>query len=174
MKLSTLVALTLLGLASFAQGETTITLNGVHNCCKGCANGITKAAAGSKDTTVTAQGKTVTITAKSKSNAKKAAEAILEAGYYGTSDADSGSASESSSSRPAKAGKKLTAATVTGAHLCCQKCVDAVADAVKTVPGITGSDIVAKEKTFKVSGEFTEDELVAALNKAGFNGTVGR
>ena len=168
MKTPLILSLAFLSLASFAAAETTITLSGVHNCCKGCANGITKAAAGIKDTTVTAEGDKVTIVAKSKSNAKKAAEAILEAGYFGTSDAES----DSKAASAAKPGKKLTSATVTGAHLCCNKCVTAVADAVKTVPGITGSNIVSKEKTFTVEGEFTEAELIAALNKAGFHGTV--
>jgi hypothetical protein len=27
-------------------------------------------------------------------------------------------------------------------------------------------------KTFKVAGEFTKEDLIAALNKAGFNGKV--
>jgi copper chaperone CopZ len=170
MKTPLILSLAFLSLASFAAAETTITLSGVHNCCKGCANGITKAAADLKDVTVTPEGKTVKIVAKSKANAKKAVEAIAAAGYYGTSDAES--ESSSASSLPAKPGKKLTEATVTGAHLCCGKCVTAVKDAVKTVSGITESNIVAKEKTFTVKGEFTEAELVTALNKAGFNGTV--
>ena len=165
----TLISLLALA-ATFASAETTVTLEGVHNCCKGCTNGIVKAAADLKDVTVTAEGETVTITAKSKMNAKKAVEAIMSAGYYGTSSETSAAA------KPAmpKAEKKLTAATVTGAHLCCQKCVNAVTEAVKTVPGITKSTIVSKEKTFTVEGEFTEGELVAALNKAGFHGTLGK
>jgi copper chaperone CopZ len=168
MKTPLLLSLGFLAFASVASAETTITLSGVHNCCKGCANGITKAAADLKDTTVTAEGDKVTITAKSKSNAKKALEAIMAAGYFGTAEGET----DSKSASAAKPGKKLTSATVTGAHLCCNKCVTAVADAVKTVPGVTGSNIVAKEKTFTVQGEFTEAELLAALNKAGFNGTV--
>lgn len=173
MKTPLVLSLALLSLASLATAaETTVTLSGVHNCCKGCANGITKAAEGIKDVTVTPEGKTVKITAKSKMNAKKAAEAIIAAGYFGTSDAESSSSSSSSSST--KASKKLTSATVTGAHLCCGKCVTAVSDAVKTVTGITKSNIVAKESTFTVEGEFTEGELLAALNKAGFNGTIGK
>jgi copper chaperone CopZ len=172
MKTPLILSLAFLSLVSLASAETTVTLSGVHNCCKGCANGITKAAADIKDVTVTPEGKTVTIVAKSKSSAKKAVEAIAAAGYFGTSDADAESDSKSASSAPAKPGKKLTSATVTGAHLCCNKCVTAVTDAVKAVPGVTGSNIVAKEKTFTVQGDFTEAELIAALNKAGFTGTV--
>jgi len=168
---STLITALLLA-ATIASAETLITLEGVHNCCRGCANGITKAAEGIKDVTIAPEGSTVKITAKSKTGAKKAVEAILAAGYYGTTEA--GTDKPATSTSQPKAAKKLTAATVTGAHLCCQKCVDAVADAVKTVPGITKSNIVSKEKTFTVEGEFTEPDLLAALNKAGFNGTISK
>lgn len=163
--------LALAALTSFATAETTITLQGVHNCCKSCTNGITKAAAGVKDVTVTAEGKKVTITATSKANAKKAVEAIQAAGYFGTSE-DEVVEAKAPAGTPSKPEKKLTTATVTGAHLCCGKCVTAVTNAVKTVPGITKSDIVAKSKTFTVEGEFTEKELLTALNKAGFSGSI--
>ncbi len=154
--------------SGLVQAETTVTLNGVHNCCKSCTNGIVKAAAGIKDVTVTAEGKTVTVTAKSKANAKKAVEAIMAAGYYGTSDdAEKGSVGASSS-----ASKKLTEATVNGAHLCCQKCANAMADAVKSVPGVTEHTVASKASSFTVKGEFTEADLIAAMNKAGFHGAV--
>lgn len=153
-------------LASFALAESTVTMEGVHNCCKSCTNGIVKAAAGIKDTTVTAEGETVTIVAKTKANAKKAVEAIMEAGYYGKPSDESVSPASSTPN------KKLTQATVTGAHLCCQKCVNAMTAAVKAVPGVTEYNIENKAKTFTVQGEFTETDLLASMNKAGFHGTV--
>lgn len=157
-------------LAGIAQAETTVTLDGVHNCCKSCTNGIVKAGTSVKDVTVTAEGETVTIVAKSKAGAKKAVEAINEAGYYGKSS-EAESPAPTSSGLP-KAEKKLTSATVTGAHLCCQKCVNAMTEAVKAVPGVTEYDIQNKAKTFTVKGEFTETDLLASMNKAGFHGTV--
>ncbi|WP_345735777.1 cation transporter [Prosthecobacter algae] len=169
MKKPLFISLCLL-FAGVARAETTVTLEGVHNCCKGCTNGIVKAASGLKDVTVTAEGETVTIVSKSKSNAKKAVEAIMEAGYYGKS---SEAETTASSSLP-KTEKKLTAATVTGAHLCCQKCVNAMTEAVKSVPGVTEYNIVNKEKTFTVKGEFSESDLLASMNKAGFHGTVAK
>ncbi|MBL9133625.1 MAG: hypothetical protein JNG86_20615 [Verrucomicrobiaceae bacterium] len=154
MKLLTL--LSLFSLAAFARAETTITLNGVHNCCRGCANGITKAAADFKDVTVTPAGKKVTITTKKKSDAKKVAEAIIAAGYYGTIEGDEApSKSASKTSTASKPEGKLTKATVSGVHLCCQKCADAATDAVKAVAGVTKYDIASKAETFTVEGEFT-------------------
>lgn len=170
MKIKTLLALLSLSVLS-VHAETTVTLSGVHNCCKSCTNGITKAASSVKDVTIEADGGTVKVTAKSKSNAKKAVEAIMAAGYFGTSDEAEEKPSTSSSATPAK---KLTSATVSGAHLCCQKCVKAMTEAVKAVPGVTEYEIVSKASTFTVKGEFTESDLLASMNKAGFHGSVGK
>jgi copper chaperone CopZ len=167
---STILATLLLIVTSLAQAETVVTLEGVHNCCKGCTNGIIKAAADIKDVTVTAEGETVTITSKTKTNAAKAVAAINDAGYYGTpSDATAASAASTD-----KASKKLTSATVSSVHLCCQKCVNAMTDAVKATPGVTEYNIENKAKSFTVKGDFTESDLIASLNKAGFHGTVGK
>lgn len=161
------IALALL-LANPAFAEVTVTLEGVHNCCKSCTNGITKAVTSVKDVTAAAEGGTVTITAKTKASAKKAVEALLAAGYYGTG-AEAEKTASTTTSAPAK---KLTEATVSGAHLCCQKCANAMADAVKSVPGVTGHTVASKASTFTVQGEFTEADLLAAMNKAGFHGEV--
>ena len=171
MKFITL--LSIFALAASLRAETTLTMTGVHNCCKSCTNGIIKAAADLKDVTVTPEGKTVTIVSKKKGDAKKAAEAIIAAGYFGTIEGDE--AASKSASKPAAAAKpeaKMTKATVSGVHLCCKKCEVAAADAVKTVAGITKSDIVAKATSFTVEGEFTKSELTAALNAAGFAGDI--
>lgn len=171
MKLITL--LSLVALTASVRAETTLTMTGVHNCCKSCTNGIIKAAADLKDVTVTPEGKTVTIVSKKKGDAKKAAEAIIAAGYFGTIEGDE--AASKSANKPAAAAKpeaKMTKATVSGVHLCCKKCEVAAADAVKTVAGITKSDIVAKATSFTVEGEFTKSELTAALNAAGFAGDI--
>lgn len=154
--------------AATLKAETTITLEGVHNCCQGCTNGIAKSAASLKDVTIEAEGKTVTITAKTKSQARKALEALLAAGYYGaSSEAEEVNAAS-------KSDKTLTSATVNSVHLCCQKCVNAMTAAVQSVPGVTEYDIANKAKTFTVKGNFKESDLIAAMNKAGFHGTVGK
>lgn len=163
------ILFSLFALAALAQAETTVTMTGVHNCCKSCTNGIVKAGTSAgKDISVTAEGKTVTITTKKKTDAKKAVEAIIAAGYFGKVEG------EESASKPAaaKADAKLTKATVTGVHLCCQKCANAAIAAVKNVSGITKHDIVSKAQSFTVEGEFTKAELAAALNAEGLAGTI--
>jgi len=173
MKFFTL--LSILALTASVRAETTLTMTGVHNCCGSCAKGITKAGSIGEGVTVTVpeKGTTVTIVSKKKGDAKKAADAIIAAGYFGKIEGEE--STSKSASKPAAAAKpeaKMTKATVSGVHLCCKKCEVAAADAVKTVTGITKSDIVAKATSFTVEGEFTKSELTAALNAAGFAGDI--
>ena len=81
-------------------------------------------------------------------------------------------AKKSAKPAAAKPEAKLTKATVTGVHLCCQKCANAAIAAVKNVSGITKHDIVSKAQSFTVEGEFTKAELAAALNAEGLAGTI--
>lgn len=94
----------------------------------------------------------------------------MAAGYFGVSDA--ADVKNSSSLSTAKPARKLAEATVSGAHLCCQKCANAMIEAVKSVPGVTEHTIVTKVSTFTVKGDFTEADLLASMNKAGFTGSV--
>jgi copper chaperone CopZ len=161
------ILFSLLAITTLAHAETTVTMTGVHNCCKSCTNGIVKAGTSAgKDITVTAEGKTVTITTKKKTDAKKAVEAIIAAGYFGKVEGEESAASKTASEA------KITKATVSGVHLCCKKCADAAIAAVKNVSGITSNDIVAKSESFTVEGDFTKAELTAALNAAGFAGEI--
>ncbi|MHB1082621.1 MAG: hypothetical protein ACYC67_24725 [Prosthecobacter sp.] len=172
MKLITL--LSVLALTASLRAETTLTMTGVHNCCGSCAKGITKAGSIGEGVTIDVPEKstTVTITSKKKGDAMKAAEAIIAAGYFGKIEGGEPSKSASKSTASTKPEAKMTKATVSGVHLCCKKCETAAANAVKTVPGITKSDIVAKATSFTVEGEFTKSELTAALNAAGFAGDI--
>jgi copper chaperone CopZ len=172
MKFFTL--LSIFALAASVRAETTITMTGLHNCCGSCAKGITKAGTSvGEGVTIDVPEKstTVTITSKKKGDAMKAVEAIIAAGYFGK--VEGGAPASKTASKPAtKPEGKMTKATVSNVHLCCKKCETAAANAVKTVPGITKSDIVAKSTSFTVEGEFTKAELTAALNDAGFAGNI--
>lgn len=156
-----------LGLSSSALADA-LTINGIHNCCKGCENGIKKAVESVKGVTFTSSTKSsATVEVKSKSDAKKVLAALEDAGYFGTIEG-----AEETSSTSSRPDKQLKGATVTGLHLCCQKCADVASDAVATVTGVTGHTIESKAKSFEVKGEFSQQALIAALNKAGFSGKV--
>ncbi len=174
MKFITL--LSILALTASVRAETTLTMTGLHNCCGSCAKGITKAGTSvGEGVTIDVPEKsgTITITTKKKGDAKKAADAIIAAGYFGKIEGDE--AASKSASKPAAAAKpeaKMTKATVSGVHLCCKGCATAATDAVKAVAGVTAYNIVAKETSFTVEGEFAKADLNAALNAAGFAGDI--
>jgi copper chaperone CopZ len=147
-------------LTAVASAESSLTLTGVHNCCKSCAKGIDGAVTGA-GATAAIDGTTVTITAPDEAGAKKAAEALVAAGYYGVG-----------ATAPAIADAKVKSATVSSVHLCCGKCVTAVEKAVLTVPGVTSHTATKGATSFTVDGDFSTKELAAALNKAGFSGGI--
>lgn len=143
-----------------AQAESTITLTGVHNCCKGCAKGI-DAAVTKAGATSEIDDSTVKITAKTEADAKKAADALVAAGYFGDG-----------ATAPEVKDAKVKAATVSGVHLCCGKCVKAVEKAVKTVAGASSHTAEKGVDSFTVEGDFSTAELAAALNKQGLSGSI--
>ena len=147
-----------------------VVVEGPHNCCNSCKNAITKLLSNVRDVTV--DDKKGTITAKGKSDAKKAIEALMDGGFYAKmagEDSQSASAPKASSSGTPK---KVKSATVSGVHNCCLKCRNMISDAVKAVPGVTEATVEPEAKSFTVAGEFTKEDLVKALNEAGFNGKV--
>lgn len=143
-----------------ASAESTLELTGVHNCCKSCTKGIEKAVTGA-GATATIDGETVTITARSSSDVKKAAEALVAAGYFGEG-----------ATAPEVKDAKVKSAKVSGVHLCCGKCVTAVEKAVKSVAGASSHTAEKGSESFTVEGDFSTKELAAALNKAGLSGTI--
>lgn len=167
MKHTILAAISLLALST-AFGADPITIDGAHNCCGGCKRSIAKALENVRDVSI--DEKKGTITAKSKSDARKAIEALAKEGFYATAGgASSSEAKPVTSSAPAK---KMTSATVSGVHNCCLKCRNLIQDAVREVAGVKSIAIEPEAKNFTVQGEFTKEDLLASLNKAGFTGTI--
>ncbi len=155
-----MIGAALTALTSFANAESTITLSGVHNCCSGCTKGI-EGAITKTGATAEVDDTTVTITAKTEAEARKAAEALVAAGYYGEG-----------ATAPAVTDARVKSATVSGVHLCCGKCVRAVEKAIKTVAGANSHTAEKGAASFTVEGDFSTKELAGALNKAGFSGRI--
>lgn len=161
MKFTLLTVSAFVALSLSARAESTVTLTNIHNCCGSCEKGITKAITSVDGATVAVNKTSATITAKNKADADKAVAALLAAGYFGE-----GAPVQSVSD------KKVTSATVSGTHLCCGKCVKGIDEAVKNVPGATGHTATKGAKSFTVNGNFSQKDLLTALNKAGYNGKV--
>jgi copper chaperone CopZ len=113
---------------------------------------------------------TVTLTGADKAALQKAADALVAAGYFGKS---SDSSIKISNQTGAK-GQKVQSLKVEGVHLCCGKCVSAVDDALKTVPGVKSHTAAKNTKSFEVTGDFNDKEVFGALQKAGLSGQAGK
>ena len=152
-----------------AADDVTVTLSGVHLCFNNCVKGANAALApvtGVKPDINMAAG-TIALTAADTATLQKAVDALTKGGYFGKSSDASVKVDDSTG---AKAGKVQTL-EISGVHLCCGKCVNAVKDALATVDGAKpDSTLVTKAKTFKVTGNFDAAQVFAALQKIGLTG----
>jgi copper chaperone CopZ len=165
LSIVTVLALTV----SSRAADATAKISDVHICCNGCVKGIataTSTVSGAKVVADMDDG-TVTITAADAATVQKAADALVAGGYFGTSsdvklDASTGVKDQ-----------KVQTLTVSGVHLCCGKCVKAVNEAVKTVPGVQATTAKKGATSFDVTGDFNGKDVMAALQKAGLTGKAG-
>lgn len=159
-----------LALPGLAAANTTVTLSGVHLCCKGCVNGAVNAAkkGGASNATAKPQQRTLTIEAADLTAAKKAVDAVASAGFFGQSN------NPKAAIATGVEDIKVTAATVSGVHLCCGKCVRAVDKAVESIKGASSHTAEKNAATFKVTGSFSLKALAEALHEEGLHGTISK
>jgi len=161
-------------LVSTAAGsaEVTAKITDVHLCCKSCVTGVEKAIAEVPDAkaAVDQEAGTVTLSGPDKETVKKAAGVLVKAGYFGKTG-DSGIKLEANTGAKSKTVQSMTIEDV---HLCCPKCVKAVDKAVKTVPGVKEQTATKGAKSFQVTGDFNEKDVMTALQEAGLTGKVGK
>jgi copper chaperone CopZ len=157
---------------SIQAADTTVKLNNVHLCCPSCVKGIDKAVTGVSGATAQCDkdARTVTITAPDQATAQSAVDRIIEAGYFGSS---SDPAIKVSDKGGAPKGK-LQSLKITGVHLCCGKCVNAVNEALSKVKGVKANTAAKGADSFEVTGDFKGKAVFAALNKAGFAGKAAK
>jgi len=154
-------------LAGAARAETTVELKGVHLCCPACVNAvgnILKKVEGVKGI-CDAKEHTITLTATDAATAQKALDALAAGGFHG----DTGKKDLAIKDDSGAAKEKVQTLTLTGVHNCCGACNRAIKETVKKVPGVKDDTAKAKTNTFEVTGEFDAQELVKALNAAGFH-----
>jgi mercuric ion binding protein len=149
-----------------AENKVKVELTGVHLCCGGCVKTVgALLKASGVEAQCNQQKKTVTITAPDVKAAQKALDALAKAGFYGKSDNQEVAIKNDSG---AKKGK-VESLTLTGAHNCCGMCCKAIKATVKKVEGVKADTAEPKKDTFEVTGNFDAEQLVKALNAAGFH-----
>ena len=156
----------------FAAGaaDTTTTISGVHLCCQGCVTGIEDAVGKVSDAKaeVDQEEGTVTLSGPDVTTVQKAANAIVAAGYFGKSSQES----IKLNSDTGATGKTVKSVKVEGAHLCCGKCVKAVDKALASTTGAKAHTAAKGSKTFEVTGDFNDKDLMTALQKEGLTGKI--
>lgn len=160
--------------AALPEGETTLTLSGVHLCCAACEDGVTEIGSDPKNplpagVTLTPDRKAGSILVKAPSgkDAQAALRSIVAAGFYGASDNDS-------LKIPDLKPDDFTAETmtVTNIHLCCGSCVKAFTKAVESVEGVKSCEAKSGDARAIVTGtSFKPYEVMQALRAAGFGGS---
>lgn len=154
-----------LAMAAPVFAETKVTLNGVHLCCAACVRGVEKVIAGVDGATVevNAKGKTVAVTAKDDATAQKAIDALAEAGFYGKSSND-----KIAIKTVTAPNGKVARLVLEGAHNCCNSCAAELKKTCKKVEGVAETAIQARTSSFVIEGNFEPNEVLQALNNAGF------
>lgn len=160
MKSPLLVCFASLATTFSVYADSTLVLNGVHNCCKKCDNGIQDAITRVTGAAAKVEKGKVTITASDEKTAKQAAASLLQNGYFGEG-----------AEGPAIADSKVKTVTISGLHLCCGKCVTAADTAIKSVTGVAKHNAEKGATAVVVEGDFSTQALNNALHKAGFHGS---
>ena len=157
---------------SARAADVSTKISDVHLCCQSCVKGVQKAVADLKGVTATVDedAETVSLAGADAATVQKAADALVAAGYFGTSSNPEIKLAASTGA----SGKKVQTLKLEGVHLCCGKCVSAVDKAVKSVPGVKEQTAVKNAKTFEVTGDFNDKEVFDALQKAGLTGKVAK
>jgi copper chaperone CopZ len=159
-------------LVSAQAADVTVKITETHLCCLNCVNGAKKAVSDNVPGATAAPDQetdTITLTGPDNATVQKAADALVKAGYFGKS---SNPAIKLNAATGAK-GQTVQTLDVSDVHLCCAKCAKAVNDAVTAVPGVKTSTAEKGSKTFKVTGNFKDSDVFAALQKAGLTGKAG-
>jgi copper chaperone CopZ len=155
---------------STQAAENNVKLTSVHLCCASCVKAVDKAVSAVPGASAQSdkEAGTVTIAAPDKATAQKAVDALVAAGYFGSSsDPDIKVVDKTGAEKG-----KTKSLKITGVHVCCGKCATAINDAVTKVKGVKASTATKGSDSFEVSGDFKAKPVFAALNKAGFSGKV--
>ena len=147
--------------------DTKVELKDTHLCCGQCVRAVGEILKKVDGATGKCDQKagTITVTAKDAATAQKALDALAAGGFHGTTDNKDLKMKDDSG----VAKGRVKALTLEGIHNCCGACNKAIVAAVGKVPGVTGNTAKPRSDTFEVTGEFDAEDLVKALNAAGYH-----
>jgi len=164
------VAGLMLVMTGAARAEVKVELKGTHLCCGMCVKAVGEILKSVDGVTGSCDQKahTVTFTAPDNAAAQKVLNALSAGGFHGDTGNKDLAIKEDSG---AEKGKVKTL-TLTGVHNCCGQCNTAIKNALKKVDGVKADTAKAKTDTFEVTGEFDAQDVIKALNAAGYHAKV--
>jgi len=152
------------------QVETRVKLSGVHLCCEGCTGAVEDAVSRVPGVSVecSIDDGTATLSAQDPEAIQQALDAIAGAGFHGESD------NKSLTMRPDPnlPEGRIKKATISQIHNCCDICYGDIQKAIHSTQGVAADTGGPKKSQFEVTGDFSADELLQNLHKAGFNARV--
>ena len=156
--------------AGVQAADVSVKLSDVHLCCQSCVDGAQKAIApvSGVKADISLDDEIITLTGPDTASLQKATDALVAAGYFGTSSDPSVKVVAATGAK----GQKVQTLKIEGVHLCCGKCAAAVDKAVKSVPGVNADTAKKNAKSFEVTGDFNDQAVFDALQKAGLTGKV--
>ena len=153
-----------------ASAADTAKISEVHLCCKGCITGVENAISKVPDAKVEVDqhAGTVTLSGPDAATVQRAADALVGAGYFGKVSQGNVRLADETGAK----GEKVKTLKVEGVHLCCDQCVHAVDRATASVSGVKAHTAIRRAKSFEVTGDFNDKELMTALQKEGLTGRI--
>lgn len=155
-----------LGLAP-VQELVKVEIKDVHLCCGQCVNAVNKAVGEIEGLKAACdqEGGAIQLEAKDLATAQKGVDAIAEAGYHGSIEADNPKFPETTDVPEGK----VKSLKLDGVHNCCPGCTSAVVEALESVDGVEANTLKPRMKAFEVTGDFEAAAVIEALNAAGFH-----
>ena len=150
-----------------------VEVKGPHICCKQCVNvvnGLLGKVDGVSDVVPDPKTKTVSFTATDEKAAKAGIKALIDGGFFGSATCDG---KEAKIDVPAvKKGDKAEKVAVKNVHVCCGQCQTAIKKIFKDAT-VTFTDPKGPQRTVTIEGaDLYRGEVIDALKKAGFYGSV--
>lgn len=160
----------------FVEAKAQVTVSKVHLCCQSCSDGADSALEGIDGITNAKndrKAKTITFEAANKDAAEAALKALAKDGFYGEAKFGTSTTELKWPESGAKKDTKAATVVIESVHLCCGACVTGAKDALAKAEGVSEVDVDRKAGKITVKGkDLAETKVVAALNKAGFFGSV--
>jgi copper chaperone CopZ len=169
-----LAAVAVLGLASSVRAGK-VEVKGLHLCCPQCEKAammILGKVKGVSEAEADRDNGTVTFTAKDSKAAVAGLQALVAGGFYGAATEDGTKAFKPAEKDLPKKGDKADTIVIKGVHACCKRCEKAI---TKVFDGkeVEFANKKGPQQDVKISGKgLDKAEILEALRKAGFNGTV--